>query len=267
MQFRGEGPERRAVHADAFLAACSSRVAVLGEDYRRTLPARRVLEHLAHLAGGLAHHHGHTFLDDAGLLCGDLRGCVAEYLRVVHGDVGDYAQIGPHNVGAVEPAAQSHLHHSHVNALAGEIFQSHHGGELEERRTEVARGAPRVVSLHEVGYGLAVNHAPVHTDALEEVGEVGRCVQPRLVACRLQRGGYQAGSRAFAVGAGHMHRAQPILRVAEACRQVERSLQARFVRTRAKFLERRVLCHQFVYSFFRIHSISCFSRSLSGCTA
>ena len=172
-----------------------------------------VKKHAAHVALGLAHYHWDAGLDDAGFLTGYLCQRVAQKLGVVERDVGDHAQHGGDDVGAVEPSAQAHLNHCIVHIAFLEVVKCHGRGEFEETGvTLVARGK---VALHEVDHLLLWYHLAIHPDALSEVDDVGRGVEAHFVPGLLQHGGEQVSDRAFAVGACHVYALVGSVRVAK----------------------------------------------------
>ena len=66
----------------------------------------------------------------------------------------------------------------------------------------------------------------VYTDALVELHQIGRGIQPNPVAGLLQNRSGHAGGRALAVGARQMDKFQPVLRVAERRTQRTDAVQA-----------------------------------------
>ena len=71
------------------------------------------------------------------------------------------------------------------------------------------------VTGHKVDDELLVHTNAVHPDALAEVHQVGRGVEPHLVACRLQDGGEGVRYRALAVGSRHMDGLEPLVGMAK----------------------------------------------------
>ena len=84
------------------------------------------------MAVGLADDYRHAVLDDAGLLACNEGKRVAEELLVVERDVGDDAEVGADDVGAIQTASQADLHDSHIDLLLSEILEREGGCELEE---------------------------------------------------------------------------------------------------------------------------------------
>ncbi len=167
-------------------SGCEQRTLVLGEVDGSLHLAGLGLEHRACLVVVLADDHRRVGFDDACLLRGYLGQRVAQELHVVEADVGDDAEVRTDDVGAVEPSAQAYLHHGHVHPLLGEIIERHGGRQLEERG--VQRLEERAVALHEIDHRLLGDRLPIHADALAEVHQVGRRVEPCAVACLLQDG-------------------------------------------------------------------------------
>ena len=129
----------------------------------------------------LPYHDGDSLLDDAGFLARDKGQGVAEKLGVVEAYVGDDAEVGRDDISAVETASHAHLDDSHIDLLGGEIVEGKPHGHLEEAELE---GLHIVfVELDETGYLFLRYHDAVDADALTEIDEVRRGVEPHFGAC------------------------------------------------------------------------------------
>lgn len=120
---------------------------------------------------GLPYHDGDVRLDDAGLFGGYLGEGVAEELGVVEPDVGNDAEVGGDDVGAVKPPAHAYLHHCHVDLFGGEIVECQPDGHFKE--TELQCLHVVAMPLDKVGDTLLGYHLPVDADALAEVDQMG----------------------------------------------------------------------------------------------
>ena len=121
---------------------------------------------------------------------------------MVKADVGDDAQDGPQDVGAVQPPAEARLNDGHVDCLLCEIEERQGRGNLEERGLQGFE--ERLLLFDECRDARLGYHCSVHADALAEVGDVGRGVKPHLEPCALQDGGQRVADAAFAVRASHV---------------------------------------------------------------
>ena len=129
---------------------------------------------------GLPYHDGDVRLDDACLFRGYLGECVAKELGVVETYVGDDAEVGGDDVGAVEPSSHAYLHHCHIDLFGCKIVECQPNGHFEEAELQ---GLHKVAMLlDEVGDTLLGYHLPIDADALAEVHQMGRRVEPHLVA-------------------------------------------------------------------------------------
>ena len=147
----------------------------------------------------MADYHGNILLDYPRLFAGNLHLSGTEQRRMVERNIGDDRKFGTDDVGGVKTATQPDLHNSPVTTLTCKPVKSHHSGQFEERRLNVKiHGA---VSLDEINDSLLGNHLAVDTDALTEIDQVRRRVQPHPVPgfhhhrCEQRRG------RALSVGA------------------------------------------------------------------
>ena len=115
---------------------------------------------------------------------------VAEELLVFKAHIGDDAQFGSNDIGAIEPATKSCLDNSDIDVAPSEVVECHGGHQLKERRLDALNPALLVIGdpLHDE---TAAHHPAVDANALPEVHKVRRCEQPDLVAALLQAGGQQ----------------------------------------------------------------------------
>ena len=136
---------------------------------------------------------------DMRLLEADLLARVAQPVHVVQVHAGDDRTVRVDDIDRVQPAAQAHFQHHGVQPRLREQAQDRQGGELEIGQRGVAPGGLNRLELFDqrlVGGDLAVD-----AGALVEIDEMGRGVQPDLVA-RGQQNGLQHGAGGpLAVGA------------------------------------------------------------------
>ena len=165
------------------------------------------------LGRSLANDHRRALFDDARLLARNLRQRVAQELYVVEADVGDDAQVGPDDVGAVQPSAQAHLDDGHIHPTVGKVAESHGGGQLEKRWVErLEEGTFFFYKVHDI---FLRDGLSVHADAFAEVHQMGRRVEAHAVTTLLQDGGQGVRAGTLAVGARHVDAAEAAMRVSE----------------------------------------------------
>ena len=210
---------------------------VLGENYWRAALVGFSLEAWASLGQVLANDHRHVGLYYAGFLSCYECERVAEKLRVVKTDIGDYRQLWSYDVGAIEPAAKAYLDHSHVNLLLLEIEQRQSRGKLKKRGVE--RLEELTFLLHEIDDPPLGNHLSVYADAFAEVDKVRRRVQANLVASLLQNGRDAVRARALAVGAGYVYGLVGSVRAAEMLVQSHSGLKPGLISRGSYVLEHR----------------------------
>lgn len=75
--------------------------------------------------------HGHTRLDNAGLLAGNRRQGAAQLPGMVVADARDHGHGRRADVGRIEPASQPHFEHRHVDRAGNEVQQGQSGEDLE----------------------------------------------------------------------------------------------------------------------------------------
>jgi len=117
-------------------------------------------------------------LDDARLLGRDQVELVAEHIAMVEADRSDHRDLRLHDVGGVEPSAQTHLDDANVHAPPCELEKGHGRHELEKTRMIVGAEKRRPLShgpqFIGVGHDLLLAQQPaVHLHALAELDEVG----------------------------------------------------------------------------------------------
>jgi len=181
-------------------------------DHRR----RRVVVH--------AGDRGHAGLQDPGLLAGDRGVGVPQHLRVVQADRRDRAHRGREHVRGVQPPAEPDLDHGPAHRVPREDIERERSGDLEERaRTGARQRFDRVQAFVQLGLG---EPAAVHADALAEVDQVRRRVEPGALPGGAQHALDQGAHTALAVRARHVHRVEAPLRVPEPGQQLARALES-----------------------------------------
>ena len=125
-------------------------------------------------------------------------------------DHGDFRR--PHR-RRVEPAAQTHLEHRHVDGFAREVIEGQRRRRLERRRVE-ARDE-RTERVDAVDHAVLGNGLAVDADALAERDEMRRGVEPDPVAGGFQDRGEHRRYRALAVGAPDLDQPVSLLGAAQ----------------------------------------------------
>lgn len=199
-----------------------------------------LLKDFSRLRRCLANDNGHTGLDDAGFLGGNLFERVAKEYCMVEGDIRDDGELRGDDVGAVETASKTDFYHGDVNMLLGEVLERHRCGQLEERRTE--RLEELTFCLHEIDDILLGNGEAVNADALREIHQMGRGIEPYPIAAELQEGCEGVGGAALAVGACDVDGAEMLMGVIEMGVEGKGVAQAFLIRTSSHLLKGRSCC-------------------------
>ena len=149
---------------------------------------------------------GDALLHDAGLVPGDLLDGGAQEGGVVQAQGRDAAHHRPpHDVCAVEGAADPNLHHRYLHPLPPEDVEGEDGEEFEVGRPVVlaVASAHAVVHLPEVPGELGlVNRRPVYPDPLRGGHEVGRGEEAGLEALVTEDGLAEGARGSLALGQG-----------------------------------------------------------------
>ena len=74
----------------------------------------------------------HSFLENSGLFCGNLRACITQKRAMVEADAGDDGEQGSDDIRAVEPAAQARFQYCNINFAVIEPLESHSCGDFEK---------------------------------------------------------------------------------------------------------------------------------------
>ena len=91
---------------------------------------------------GAAEHRRAPLAKDARLLAADRFERVTQPVDMIDADRTDHGDVGVDDVGGVEPSAQPHFEHRHVDRRAAKQVERRERVVLEERERDVAR-APR----------------------------------------------------------------------------------------------------------------------------
>ena len=175
--------------------------------------------------GLLARRHGDSAPNDGGLLRGDLLDGVAEVGLMVEVDAADDFHGGTAHGGRVEPPTHADLEHRHLDALAGEVIEGERGQRLEHGRVEAGdQGTERLDPVGEISLG---NRAAVDANALADIEEVGRGVEPDPAAGGLDGCRKHGAYGALAVGAGDLDEGHGALGMAHRLEQRLDALEAR----------------------------------------
>ena len=172
-----------------------------------------VNENLFRFRMGLANDDGDAWLDDTCLFVSDFGPRVTQELHMVEINVGDDAQFRRDKVGGIQSSTHAHLDDGDVDFFFREVIESHAHGHLEEGEFHLFKLL--LVGVNELYHILLGNHLAVDADAFAEVAQMGRGVKACLEASFLKDGSQHVGDGAFAIGAGHMHRLEVVLRVVE----------------------------------------------------
>ena len=213
----------------------------LGIDHARLEGGGFLLEYRVVGLVRLPQNQGDALFGDARFLGGDLGDGVPQQVGVLQSDVGDHAHERQQDVGGVEPPAQPRLDHGDLHVALREVVEGQRGGHLEEREFQLLHAV--AVLVHEIDHFLFGNHLPVDADALAEVVQVGRGVEPRAVAGLLQHRGEDVRHGAFAVGACDVDGEEVALRIAQVTAERGDAFETRFIGLCALLLkggERRV---------------------------
>ena len=147
-----------------------------------------------------------------GLLPCDRGQIGAEVFAVIEAD-GSEAHHGAVRMGrgGVEPAPQTHFEHAEIEVGQGETIEGR-GGEPFEGGELVGCG-DRPPAGQVGAEGGRCDPAVVELDPLAPAHQVGGAVDAAAQACRPQDGVEEGGDRTLAVGASHLHGAEPPFRV------------------------------------------------------
>ena len=176
-----------------------------------------------------AHHGGTPRAEDPGFLARNRVEGGAEIFLVVEADADHDGDARLDDVDRVEPPAQSHLEHPHVEL--GGIEQQKTGERvvLEERERHRGPGGTAgtgcLDALEDLHQRLARHHRPVDANAFAIVAQVRRSKGTDAMARGREHGRAVGRHRALAVGARHRDHRHPRLPPAEACEQVPHSVQ------------------------------------------
>ena len=171
-----------------------------------------------------AHHHRPAGLDDTGLLAGDLLDGAAQLRAMVESDGSDDRDLGLHDVGGVQPAAEADLDDREVGAPPLELQERHRGHELEKRRVLVraVRGNPCRHGLELGGVGRDFRlgeQPPVDLHPFAELHQVRRSVEPGVPTGGVEDRVEHGRDRPLAVRARDMQHRITSLRVPQRFRQ------------------------------------------------
>src|SRR5712691_8040383 len=171
-------------------------------------------------AGLLSSRHGGSAADDGRLLRGDGLDGVAQVGLVIEVDAAHDLDGRAAHRGRVEPPPQADLEHRHLDSFTGEVIKGECGQRLEHGRVEAGhQGAERFHAVGEIGFG----DRAVDANALADIDEVGRGVEPDSAPRGLEDGRQHGAHRALAIGAADLDQGHRPLGVA---RRLEQRLDA-----------------------------------------
>jgi len=180
-----------------------------------SVPADR-FENRQHRGLPRGRHARPVGLDDARLLPGDVREPRPEKLDMVHRDVRDDDELGTNDMGGIESSPHAHLEDGDVHGAPREMHKGKRRGEFEVGHPFPDRPAHPPDQPLQLPPG---NRGAVDPDALPEIDQVGRRVEPDAVSRRLQDGGQACRDGALAVGAPHEDAAVTALGISQARQQ------------------------------------------------
>ena len=170
-------------------------------------------------------HDRHPLFDNAGLLERDRRERRPQIVLMIERDRRHRAGHGRDDVGSVEPAAQSHLQHSHVDPCLSKVLKGHRRRIFEKCGGEI-RLAESLQLFGQLRHLRFRDHLAVHADPLPELHEMGRGIEPHPITGRLQHRSGHGCSGSFAIRAGDMEGPVPGLRHPESSHQCRHRLKA-----------------------------------------
>ncbi len=217
-----EKPPRIVVHCPETL------VVKFGEDNGCVYRLCLIPKNLCHfVVAPFTDNHRDARFDDSRFFGGDLGQCVAQILHVVVSDVGDDAEVGGDDVGAVEPASKTHFNDCHVGCLLGKVEEGHFHGQLEERGLQGFKTA--LVLFHEIHDELPAYHFPVYAYPFAEIDQVRGGIQARFIAGLLQDGSQEVRRGSLAVGSSHVDGFEAAVGMVEELVQSEAIVEPGFV--------------------------------------
>ena len=167
-------------------------------------------------------NHPAARLDDARFFGGDLLDRVTKEILVVEINLRDDSNLGLHDIGRVEAPAHTHLEDDAVRLAPPEPFHGHRGQALEVGgvRGQCARSQQSFDEGVEAGEALGElvigDVFAVQAQPLVDAFEVRRSVEARAQPGRAKDALHHCGRRAFAVGAGDVHRGISVVWIAQA---------------------------------------------------
>src|SRR4029453_15148212 len=139
---------------------------------------------------------------------------VAEPFLVVVRDGRDRRRHREDRVGRVQAAAEADLEDRELPPEVRDPLERKQGRELEVRERDPRSLQRRAQVGDQRADGGTWDRPPAGTDALREVHQVRRRVQPAAPPRRAQHGVEHRRRRSLAVGAGDVHRGEPLLGMA-----------------------------------------------------
>ena len=146
---------------------------------------------------------------------------------MILGDAADRRDFRLEHVRAVEATAQPRLDDGQIHLLLSKPFERNGGQDVEVGWGWLLLGDDRLDEPHQTGKIRLWDHFPVDLDPLTNVSQVRTGIQADLVAVRLQHGGDHGAGAALALGAGHMHGPELIVRVAQLLQQAPHAVQVK----------------------------------------
>ena len=143
---------------------------------------------------------------------------------MVHGDVRDDGEFGTDHMGGIEAAPHAHLENGDIHGAPRKMQKGERRGEFEVGHPFPIRPAHLPDAPFQV---LRGNRDPVDPDALPEIDQVGRRVEPDAVSRRLEDGGQGRRDGALAVRPPHEDAAVTVLGAPQAIQQPPDGTQSR----------------------------------------
>ena len=146
-------------------------------------------------------------LDYAGLVRGYLSDGIAKDLGMVHAHRSNDAHLGVHNVGGVEPSAQSNLDGLDINRGGRKTVKGHAREKLEQRYGTLLPHVPQGPEVtHQCGELLAGNGLAVPSHPFPKGVQMRRGVEARGHARMVKGGVAEGGGAPLALGSRYVHR-------------------------------------------------------------
>ena len=157
----------------------------------------------------------HAGLDDAGFFSSNFRQSFAQILLVIQIHRRNHGRHRGHDIGRIQPPAQTGFEQHHIAFVPGKRFQRHDGNNFEKGRAGIGRKLtePLLHGFHQRDHFSLGNVFAVDLDAFAEADQMRRGEEAGSVAGRAINTLQHRAHTAFAVGAGDVDDLKLFLRV------------------------------------------------------